>query len=345
LHGNEDEEFLKYADFAMTTKHYPHFDAGQQGERAARALHRTLKGTYEPTTATRRTGIITPTVYQWTGSSPSLEIMERATRWEARETDVFVSVFYGFPWTDVPDVGATVEVMTNDDQALADSIAQDMVDYFWRVRETFANQKLPLPPEAARQVRAAIAAGRVPVAVGDHSDRMGDATHILSAFQAAGIRKVLYGAITSPATLEALQAAGAKEGDPFDAEIGGFTESGGKPYPIKGKLVYVGPWAGYDYTAAVEFDGGNLVILTPTYTQITSPGRFKFGPVDPANYDVFVLKSRVHFRGGFDETGFAKTIVVVEAPGPFIGTTHLDALPYEHVDLKQFYPYGTPAGR
>ncbi|NJD20165.1 MAG: M81 family metallopeptidase, partial [Gemmatimonadetes bacterium] len=178
LHGNEDGEFLKYANFSMTTKHYPHFDAGQQGERAARALHRTMAGTYKPTTATRQTGVITPTVYQWTGGSPSLEIMERATRWEARETDVFVSVFYGFPWTDVPDVGATVEVMTNDDQALADSIAQDMADYIWRVRETFAHGKLPLPDEAARIVKAAIADGKVPVAVGDHSDRIGDATHI-----------------------------------------------------------------------------------------------------------------------------------------------------------------------
>jgi microcystin degradation protein MlrC len=345
LHGNEDAEFLRYADFAMTTKYYPHFDAGQQGERAARALHRTMAGTYKPTTATRQTGVITPTVYQWTGASPSLEIMERAKRWEARETDVFVSVFYGFPWTDVPDVGATVEVMTNDDQALADSIAQDMADYFWRVRETFANGKLPLPDEAARTVRATIAAGRIPVAVGDHSDRMGDATHILKAFEAAGIRKVLYGAITSPATLEALQAAGAKEGDPFEAEIGGITESGGSPYPIRGTIAYVGPWAGYDYTAAVRFGDGNLVILVPTYTQITAPGAFRFGPVDPADYDVFVVKSRVHFRGGFDETGFAKTIVVVEAPGPFIGTTFLDALPYEHVDLTKFYPYGTPEGR
>jgi microcystin degradation protein MlrC len=345
LHGNEDEEFLRYANFAMTIKYYPHFDDGEQGERAARALHRTMSGTYKPTTATRRPGVITPTVYQWTGASPSLEIMERAKRWEARETDVFVSVFYGFPWTDVPDVGATIEVMTNNDQALADSIAQDMSDYIWRVRETFADGKLPLPDEAAGIVKSAIAAGKVPVAVGDHSDRIGDATHILRAFEAAGIRKVLYGAITSPATLESLQAGGAKAGDAFEADIGGFTDSGGQPYSIRGTVAYVGPWAGYDYTAAISFGEGNLVILVPAYTQITSPGAFKFGPVDPADYDVFVLKSRVHFRGGFDETGFAKTIVVVEAPGPFIGTTFLDALPYEHVDLKKFYPYGTPEGR
>ena len=66
--------------------------------------------------------------------------MERARRWEAREPDVFVSVFYGFPWSDVPDVGATIHVMTNDDQALADEIADDMSDFIWRHREAFAGE-------------------------------------------------------------------------------------------------------------------------------------------------------------------------------------------------------------
>ncbi len=56
LHGNEDAEFLEWADFAFTTKRYPHYDAALQGSRAARALHMTLKGMYSPTTATRTAG-------------------------------------------------------------------------------------------------------------------------------------------------------------------------------------------------------------------------------------------------------------------------------------------------
>jgi microcystin degradation protein MlrC len=194
-------------------------------------------------------------------------------------------------------------------------------------------------------VRAAVAAGQVPVAVGDHSDRPGDATHILRAFQTAGIERVLYGAISSPAVLDTLQARGAAAGDEFDMSVGGYTESGGAPYRIRGTIGFVGPWTGYEYTAAVSFGEGNLVILTPAYTQITEPEGFEFGPVDPADYDVFVVKSRVHFRRGFDETGFAKAIVVVEAPGPYVGTTFLESLPYEHVDLTKLYPYGVPEGR
>ena len=36
LHGNEDAEFLALANFAFVTKRYPHYDAGEQGARAAR---------------------------------------------------------------------------------------------------------------------------------------------------------------------------------------------------------------------------------------------------------------------------------------------------------------------
>jgi microcystin degradation protein MlrC len=345
LHGNEDAEFLRWADFAMVTKRYPHYDAGLQGARAAQALHRVLAGGYVPTTATRKPGIITPTVLQWTGASPSMDIMERARRWEAREEDVFVSVFYGYPWSDVPDVGATVHVMTNGDPALANEIADDMADFIWRVREEFAQGRLPEPDEAARQVLAAIGRGEVPVAVGDHSDRPGDATHILRAFGSAGIERVLYGAISDPAALETLEQSGAQVGDPFDMDIGGFTPSGGTPTRITGRIAYLGPWQGYDRTAAVAFGEGNVVVIVPAYTQITDPGAFRSLDLDPADFDVFVVKSRVHFRRGFYETGFAPTIVVVEAPQPFVGTTYLDALPYEHVDLSKLYPYGTPEGR
>jgi len=274
-----------------------------------------------------------------------MDVMERARRWESRENDAYVSVFYGYPWSDVPDVGATVHVMTNADQALADLIADDMNDFMWRMREGLARGTYPQPEEAARIVLDAVARGDVPVAVGDHSDRPGDATHILKAFEAAGVRNVLYGAISDPASLDALDAADASPGDAFDRGIGGFTPSGGTPAPIEGTLLYRGEGLGYDRIAVVAFGSGNVVFLTPAYSQVLYPDDFRIGPVNPDDFDVFVVKSRVHFRRGFDETGYARTILIVEAPEPFVGTTFLDALPYENVDLSSFYPYGTPAGR
>ena len=73
LHGNEDSAFFEHANFAFVTKRYPHYDSWIQGERAARALVRTMRGQYRPTTATRKPGVITATVLQWTGQSPSMD--------------------------------------------------------------------------------------------------------------------------------------------------------------------------------------------------------------------------------------------------------------------------------
>ena len=41
-------------------------------------------------------------------------------RGENQTKDAYVSVAFGFAYSDVPDVGATVMVVTNSDQALAD---------------------------------------------------------------------------------------------------------------------------------------------------------------------------------------------------------------------------------
>ena len=342
LHGNEDAEFLRWANGAFVTKRFPHYDAYLQGERAARFLRASIKGDYLSTTATRKPPIITATVVQWTGQSPSMDIMERARRWEAREPGAYVSVFYGFPWSDVPDVGTTVHVMTNGDQALADRIADDMAEFIWRVREDFAHRRFPMPDEAVRRTREAIAAGATPVVLGDYSDRPGDATWILRQLIDQGVSRVLYAALRDERALAALAEREAKPGDPFDMAVGGFTgPQAGEPVRIAGTVRYFGPAEPYDHAAVIEYGDGNMLILTPAYEQITSPDQLRRGPIDPDAYDVFVVKSRVHFRRGFDETGYAKTILVVDAPGPWIGTTRLDALDYQYAPIDRLYPFGT----
>ena len=340
LHGNEDEQFLECANAAFVTKRYPHYDAFQQGSRSATFLYRSMKGLYQSTTATRKPPIITATVLQWTGQSPSMMIMERARRWEARKKDAYVSVFYGFPWSDVPDVGTTVHVMTNNDPELAEVIADDMADYIWRVREDFAGGTFPMPDEAVTQTVTAIKNGAVPVVLGDYSDRPGDATWILKELIAQDVSKVMYAALRDEKALAALKAADAQPGDAFDREVGGFTgEQAGTPVRISGKVKYFGEGWGYDEIAIIEYGNSNLLYIVPTYVQIRTLGPLRFAGIDPDDYDVFVVKSRVHFRRGFDETGYAKTILVVDAPGAWFGTTRLNALEYEHAPIDSLYPF------
>jgi len=341
LHGNEDGEFLRWADGAFVTKRFPHYDAYLQGERAARYMREIMRGAYTPTTASRKPPVLTATVLQWTGAAPASEIMERARRWEARERGAFVSVFFGYPWTDVPDVGVGIHVMTNDDQALADEIADDMDEFVWRVREEFANGDFPMPDEAVLAARQAIAEGRVPVAMGDYSDRPGDATWILHQILEQGVDNVLYSGLRDENVLADLQESGAAPGDAFDMEVGGFTgESAGIPVRIQGTIRYVGEWQRYDYVAVVDFGGSSTLIISPAYEQTIYPETMRVGGIEPDDYDVFIVKSRAHFRRGFDETGYAQTILVVDAPGPWVGTTRLDALDYEFAPIDRMYPFG-----
>ena len=122
LHGNEDEAFLRSADMAFAVKYFPHYDEYLQGERAARTLVRAIRGDYKPTHVTIRVPVISPTVLQWTGASPWMDLGQRALVWEAREPDVYVNIFFGFPFADVPDVGMTVQVLTNGNPKLAEQV-------------------------------------------------------------------------------------------------------------------------------------------------------------------------------------------------------------------------------
>ena len=340
LHGNEDGAFFEWADGMFAVKRYPHYDKYRQGERAARYLQRVMSGDYKPTKSVRRPPILTATVQQWTGQSPIMDIMERARRWEDRKEGAVVNVFFGFPWSDVPDAGTGVHVMTNDDQALADEIADDMADFMWRVRADWSQGEFMQPGDAVKQTKAAIARGDAPVVLADYWDRWGDATWTLDELIKQQVDKVLYAAITDVHTLDKIWADDVKVGETLELQVGGYTgEQAGSPVAIQGELVWRGSLWGYDKVAAVAYGTGSVLILTPGYMQILTPESLRFGPVDPDDFDVFVLKSRVHFRRGFDETGYAKEIFIVDAPGDWFGTTRLEALPYEHIDVNDFYPF------
>jgi microcystin degradation protein MlrC len=343
LHGNEDEAFLRWADGSFVTKRFPHYDAWRQGERAARYLRSVMRGSYTPAKAVRRPPILTATILQWTGQSPLMDVMERARRWEDREPGAFVNVFLGFPWSDAPTLGTSIHVMTNGDQELADRIADDMAEFIWRVRAGWASGQFPGPGEAVEEAQRAIAAGAGPVVLADYWDRPGDATWTLRELMERGVPRVLYAALTDEPALDRIWELDLQPGDPFDMEVGGYTgEQAGNPVRVSGTLVWRGERWGYDRIAAIAHGDGSVLILAPAYQQNTTPEQLRFGPIEPDDFEVFVLKSRVHFRRGFDETGYAPTIIIVEAPGQWFGTVHLDALEYEHALVRDFYPFGDP---
>src|SRR4029450_9011453 len=133
------QEFLAPAAMAFPVKYFPHYDSRLQGERAARMLIRAIRGDYKPVSVTVKVPILTATVLQWTGASPWMDLVQRALTWGAREPDLYMNVFFGFPFADVPDVGLTVQCMTNGDTALARKAADDVAAWAWRRRKDRVN--------------------------------------------------------------------------------------------------------------------------------------------------------------------------------------------------------------
>jgi microcystin degradation protein MlrC len=123
-------------------------------------------------------------------------------------------------------------------------------------------------------------------------------------------------------------------------EIGGLVdESAGDPVRITGTILNAVEGYG-QFWVVVKFGRDNFLILSTYLVQVMEPFSLRALGLDLDAFKAFAIKSRVHFRRGFDDNGFAKTILLVEPDAPFLGTVHLDALPYRNVDLKKFYPYG-----
>ncbi len=340
-HGNEDEEFLHHADLAFCGKYFPHYDSYLQGERAARTLIRAIRGGYRPAHATLKVPIISPTVVQWTGASPWMDLVQRALTWEAREPDVYVNVYFGFPWSDVPDVGMTIQAISNGDAALARRAADDMAGFAWRRREALLHStKVHTITDGVALAKQAVAAGETPVVLADHSDRSGYATWLLREVIAQGLSNTLIATIADANAVRALN--GAKPGDAFDMEVGGLAdESAGEPVRIAGTVRGVLEHNGQRWVS-VAFGEGNVLVISPYLVQIMEPSTLSQIGLDPSGFQIIAIKSRVHFRRGFDDSGFAKTILLVEPEQPFLGTVRLNALQYQNVDLKGFYPFANP---
>jgi microcystin degradation protein MlrC len=348
LHANEDNELTDAADGVFILKTYPHVDSEEIGYTAARCMIETLRGRFKPTMATKKPGVMTPSVYQGTGESPAKEIMDRAREWERREEGCYcVSVAFGFAYADVPDVGATVIAVTDDDVALAERIAEDVSGYIWSLREPFAVKKLPKTREAVTESIKLAKAGETPVIVADHSDRMGDSTHVLKELIRQGATDFCVATISDEAAIEKLGKS--RVGDTVQVKVGGHADRySGEPVEIRGTLEYLGdcsfvltgPMSHGDtrrlgVSAVLGFGENNHVILTPTLHQVLDDAIFPAVGLSLDDLDIVAIKSRVHFRAFYNDA--AGSIVVVDAPG--LGPADLSQHKYMNIP-ENIYPVG-----
>ncbi|MFP3951527.1 MAG: M81 family metallopeptidase [Candidatus Bathyarchaeia archaeon] len=349
LHANEDEELTQAADGVFILKTYPHVDSQEIGETACRGIIKTLGGELKPTMALEKPGVITPSVYQWTGEPPAKDIMDRAREWEEKEGVYSVSVAFGFAYADVPDVGATVVAVTDGDKGLAEEVAKDVSDYIWSLREPFAGKKLPKTEEGVEKAIKHAERGENPVIIADHSDRMGDSTWILAELIKQGASNFCVATISDQNAINAIKEQG-DVGDVVTLKVGGYSPKySGEPVEIIGKVEYlsdleykaVGPMStgsvrDLGLSAVLGFGDNNHVVITPVLHQVLDNAIFPAVGLDFEDLDIIALKSRVHFRAFYEQV--AGAIVVVDAPG--LGPADLSQHDYHNIP-EDLYPIGT----
>jgi microcystin degradation protein MlrC len=240
-----------------------------------------------------------------------------------------VSVMGGFAYADTPFNGLTVVVTALDQQA-ADALALEIANAGWALRDRFKVTLTSLD-DAVALAKGTEDPSRPPLIFADVADNpggggRGNTMYILKAFLAAGVRDGLVGVICDPAlAAEALlKGVGATftaafnrvpdhaMSEPFTAEatVNAIYEGGvtGRRGIYAQSLIDVGICA----SLAI---GGLTVIVSSQRFQCADPMFFEMFRLDIDAARVVVVKSRGHFRAGFDEFFRPEQVIEVDAPG------------------------------
>jgi microcystin degradation protein MlrC len=346
LHANVSEDDVETVNAFVGYRTNPHLDMRERGIEAAATIRRLLTGekTY---LARRRLPIVPPTVTMLTGKDapnrPYGELIDlgqdrmRQPPYQGRVLNV--SVMGGFAYADTPFNGLTAVVTATDPDA-ANALAQEIAEAGWARRDRFR----PTLTSLADATRLATTTA-TPLIFADVADNpggggRGNTMAIIQAFLAEGVRNALVGVIHDPALAQEAYTLGA--GTPFTAR---FNRDGGdefsKPFtakatvkavrdqPITGRRgIYANNTLDIGPSAAIDLDGITVVVLSNRY-QCADPMFFEAFGLDIAAARVVVVKSRGHFRGGFDEFFKHEQVIEVDAPG--LTSPILSRFPWRHM--------------
>lgn len=330
LHANVSDAMVRDCDGFVGYRTNPHLDMRERGAESAQLLRRLLAGT-PAFRALRRLPIVAPTVSLLTAQGPYAEVIDLGQALAAADDRVLnVSVMGGFAYGDTPFNGLAV-VVTATDQAVADALALRLAEAAWARRDRFVARLTPLE-EATRLALES----PVPLAFADVADNpggggRGNTMPILAAFHAAGVTDCLVGVIHDP--LLAAEAHALGQGGRFTARFnrpqGSLTAEDAFSHPFAAEAevvalsdgrvtgrrgIYGGTAMTLGATAALRL-GGITVVVISIRTQCADPAFLEHLGLDIGAARSVVVKSRGHFRGGFDEFFGHDQIIEVDAPG------------------------------
>jgi microcystin degradation protein MlrC len=308
LHANISERMVQNVDALVSYRTNPHMDQAERARDAARLLLRFLDGK-KPQRAFVRLPLTPASVTLLTREGPYADAI-RYGQGKVGDGVLDVSIVGGFVFSDSPKNGVAV-VVNGESGAPLREVALDVAGRIWDERKRFV-KRLTSIEDAMRIPGKTIwsDAGDNPGGGGT-----GQTTALLRKLHEAKAQNVLYGNFFEPQIAAAAQ--GKRE------IMATFTEGFSAPAKVlkttDGRCVgRRGIWAGRALelgpTAALQI-GGITAICVSKRKQCADPVFFEMHGLDVGAARTVVVKSRGHFRGGFDEFFTPERIIEVDTPG------------------------------
>jgi microcystin degradation protein MlrC len=331
FHANVSEDIVKLSTALLTYKENPHLDTRNRGIQAAQIISGILRGQLRPVQAVVKPPMIYNIVYQNTGREPLKPIVDETRRLEQNPKILAASVSGGYQFADVPAMGPSVIVVTDNDAELAREEAERLSNMLWATRDRL---KLDLP-DAAGAVRQAMAAEKFPVTLVDMGDNIGggsagDSTFLLSEL----LKQHARGWVVVLRDPEAVQVAvRSGVGQPFEAVVGGKTDRfHGEPVHIQGKVrsLHDGRYVegevrhgGARYhdqglTAVIEAEGStpdvqNLLMVTTKREMPFSIQQLVSCGIAPERQRILTVKGVIAPRAAYEPV--SASLIPVDTPG------------------------------
>jgi len=308
---------------------YPHVDMGETGRRAGRTMLRALRGEVEPVMVWGSRPMMTSTLVHTPSRQPMKDVMDMAMAAEARGAVLNASVFGGFPHADIPHLSLSAVIVCDRRTEAGAALRDQLLALAWERREDFLYRGAPL----AGQIAHARSLSEGPVVLVDHGDNTAsggtqDVMSVIDEVMRQGLTDVAVGPICDPVGVRRLVEAGTAAG--VTLPLGGRVDMPqinlpGKPLTVTGKVVRItdgqftvtGPMA----TGTRVRMGKTAVLDTGAMQIVVSEGRsepfdlgvFTHCGIDPRRKKYVLIKSRQHFRAGFEP--IARHIVLCDGDG------------------------------
>ena len=331
FHANISPEIVELSTALVTYKMNPHLDRRVCGLKAAEIMNGILTKGVKPVQRLAKPPMIYNIKFQNTNAEPLRPIREESQRLETMPKILAASVTGGYQYADVPAVGPSAVVVTDNDPDLAEKEAKRLGDMLWATRDKL---KLNLP-DPAQAVKMAMAETKTPVVLVEMGDNIGggsagDATFLLSEL----VKQKAKGWVVVIAEAGAVQAAvQAGVGNPFEAKVGGKRDKlHGEPVSIRGVVKalldgkYIEPEVRHSGTryldqgpsAVIEVEGStrelaNLLLLTTEREAPFSLHQLISSGIYPQRQKILVVKAAIAYRAAYEP--IAGTIIEVDTPG------------------------------